>query len=422
MAKTINKLSQAFIAGCKTQGHYADGHDGLYLQVARKQNGKGVTKSWVMRYKIGGKKREMGQGSIRILSLAEAREKVRKLRQLILEGLDPIAERKARLDAIRADGAGRKSFKEAAERLIAAKRAGWRSGKHQEEWPASLERLVYPRLGAVSVAAVSTDLVLAVLEPIWTTTPETASRVRGRIEAVLDYAKARHWRSGENPARWRGHLDHLLVKPAKLKKPKAERHLKALAYAEVPALLGKLGAVEGIAARTLEFVTLTGVRVSEALKATWEEIDFAKKVWSIPGSRTKSGQLHRVPLTRQVIELLKLLPRGGSPFLFPSSRKSSKTLASVTVLAVLHELAGKGEATVHGLRSSFRQWAAERTSYPREICEAALGHMIAGDVEAAYQRGDFLEKRRRLMTAWSDYCTAPAASGKITHLRRGKAA
>lgn len=394
MASVINKLSAAGVAKERAPGLYGDG-GGLYLQVA-----KGGSKSWIFRFMIAGKPRYMGLGSIDTFSLREARERAKEARKLVADGIDPIDARRERVAAARADDAKLVSFSEAAERYIKAHTAGWKNPKHADQWRNTLTTYAYPIIGPISVAKVDTAHIMQIIEPIWTDKTETASRVRGRIESVLDWATARRYRSGENPARWRGHLDKLL--PARSKVAKV-RHHPAMPYTDLPEFMQRLRALDSISAKALEFTILTAVRTSEAVGATEAEIDFRAKVLTIPAERMKANRPHRVPLSDRALEILKTTPReANNPYVFPGAKRG-KPLSNMAMLELLQGMGGTEGLTVHGFRSTFRDWAAERSRCPREIAEAALAHVVKDKTEAAYQRGDLLEKRRRLMAAWGAF-------------------
>lgn len=394
MASVINKLSAAGVAKERAPGLYGDG-GGLYLQVA-----KGGSKSWIFRFMIAGKPRYMGLGSIDTFSLREARERAKEARKLVADGIDPIDARRERVAAARADDAKLVSFSEAAERYIKAHTAGWKNPKHADQWGNTLTTYAYPIIGPISVAKVDTAHIMQIIEPIWTDKTETASRVRGRIESVLDWATARRYRSGENPARWRGHLDKLL--PARSKVAKV-RHHPAMPYTDLPEFMQRLRALDSISAKALEFTILTAVRTSEAVGATEAEIDFRAKVLTIPAERMKANRPHRVPLSDRALEILKTTPReANNPYVFPGAKRG-KPLSNMAMLELLQGMGGTEGLTVHGFRSTFRDWAAERSRCPREIAEAALAHVVKDKTEAAYQRGDLLEKRRRLMAAWGAF-------------------
>lgn len=407
MARTINKLSAVDVAKKSRPGRYGDG-GGLWLQVS-----KWGTKAWLFRFTMKGRAREMGLGDVATFSLKEARERARKARQMVADGIDPIEARKE-ARAATVEDRGRITFAEASARYMKAHASGWRNAKHAEQWQSTLATYAFPVIGELDVAKVTTAHVMQILEPIWTDKTETASRTRGRIERVLDWAKARHFRSGENPARWKGHLNLLLPAPAKVAKVK---HHAALPYADLGAFMDRLRALESVSARALEFTILTAVRTGEAIGIQESEIDYANRVWSIPGERMKSGREHRVPLSDRALEILQETPRqADNPFLFPGTRRG-RPLSNMAMLELLRGMDGTKGLTVHGFRSTFRDWAAECTNFPREIAEAALAHIVRDKTEAAYQRGDLLEKRRRLMTAWEGFCSAPRQSGDVLQLR-----
>jgi integrase len=377
---------------------YADG-GGLYLQVTE----RGA--SWIYRYMLNKRAREMGLGPLALFGLSEARAKALDARRLRHEGIDPIEARKAQRIRARLDAAKAVTFKECSEAYIKTHRAGWRNRKHAKQWEATLATYAEP-LMRLPVQAVDTALVLKVLEPIWTTKPETAVRVRGRMEAILDWAKVRGYRTNENPARWRSHLDKLL--PARGKVRRVEHHA-ALPYAELPGFLVALREREGIAARALEFTVLTAARTGETIGARWNEFDLLDKTWTVPAARIKAGREHRVPLSVRALSILEEMRAHRSAddsFVFPGG-KPGKPLWNATFLMLLRHM-GRSDLTTHGFRSSFRDWAAERTNFPSEVAELALAHAVRNPVEAAYRRGDMFEKRRRLMQQWATFCaTAP---------------
>jgi integrase len=409
MARMIGKLTALAVTQAKRRGYYGDG-GGLYLQVSA--NG---AKSWVFRFKEAGKLREMGLGPTYTIGLAEAREKARDCRKQRLEAVDPIEARKAARVQARFDAAKTLTFKACAERYIASHRAVWRNPKHAAQWPSTLATYVYPICGQVPVQAVDVSLVMKVLEQevrrgpdvelvaLWTAKPETASRVRGRIESILDWATARGYRQGENPARWRGHLENLL--PRKSKVRRVEHHA-ALPYAEIGSFMSELHQQEGTAARALDFAILTGARTGEVIGARWDEIDFGERLWTVPAKRMKSGKEHRVPLSDAVLEILTEMQmvRSGD-FVFPGG-KAGRPISNMAMLMLLRRK-GHVNLTTHGFRSSFRDWAAERTGFPAEVAEMALAHTVSDKVEAAYRRGDLFQKRRQLMDAWARFCSAP---------------
>jgi integrase len=387
---------------------YADG-GGLYLQIT---NGGA---SWIYRYMLAGRAREMGLGPLALFGLSEARAKALDARRLRHEGIDPIEARKAARLRARLDAAKTMTFMECAHGYITAHRAGWRNGKHAAQWEATLATYAGPVIGALPVPVIDTALVLKVLEPIWTAKPETAGRVRGRIEAILDWAKVRGYRTGENPARWRGHLDKLL--PARSKVRKVEHHA-ALPYAEVPGFLVSLREQEGTAARALEFAILVAARTGEVVGARWGEVDLLDKTWTLPAARMKAGREHRVPLSARALAILEEMQRhrhAEEGFVFPGG-KLGRPLSNMAFLMLLRRL-GRGDLTAHGFRSTFRDWAADRTNFPAEVAEMALAHAVSGKVEAAYRRGDLFEKRRRLMDAWAEFVTGGSTSPRVLALR-----
>jgi integrase len=372
---------------------YADG-GGLYLQIT--EGGA----SWVYRYMLNGRAREMGLGPLALFGLQEARAKALDARRLRHEAVDPIEARRAARAQTRLDAAKAITFQQCADRYIKDHRAGWRNGKHVEQWESSVRRFTFPVIGALPVQAIDTALVRKVLDPIWTTKPETASRVRGRIESILDWAKASGYRTGENPARWRGHLDDLLPPRSKLCRVE---HYSAMPYDDLSVFLIELRQKKGIDARALEFTILTAARVSEAVGARWSEI--SGDVWTIPAERMKGGKAHRVPLSRRAMELLEALPRTGD-LIFPGPKLGR----ALNINAPRKLLIGMGyRITVHGFRSSFRDWAAERTNYPDHVVEQALAHTIGSAVVRAYRRTDVFEQRRLLMQQWATFCTTASA-------------
>ena len=408
MSTSVNKLSARAVANAKTPGLYGDG-GGLYLQVSNTG-----TKSWLFRYKIGGRSRYMGLGSLTTISLAKARELAGECRSLRLQHIDPIDHRNGLRAAALLEAAKAISFDECRDAYITAHRAGWRNAKHGAQWTGTLATFVTPVFGKLSVQNVDVALVMKVLEPIWSTKPETASRLRGRIERILDWAKTRGFRTGENPARWRGHLDHLLPPRSKVRKVK---HHAALPFGEIGQFMVELREREGVAARALEFTILTAARTGEVLGATWDEIDLRTHTWTIPSDRMKGSREHRVPLSTDAIRLLEHMRTLKSTELVFPGHRNGKPLSIMALLMMLRRM-GRSDLTTHGFRSSFRTWAAERTHFPREVVEAALAHVIGDKTEAAYQRGDLFEKRRRLMAEWARYCTSPMReAGTVVQLK-----
>lgn len=417
--RTIGRLSALAVSRTKKPGMYADG-GGLWLQVtegAPDEHGRRpINRSWIFRYMLHSRARAMGLGPLHTVSLADARERATHARRQRLDGIDPIEARKAAMTAARLDAAKSITFADCATRYIEAHKAGWRNEKHADQWTSTLDTYAAPIIGKLPVQSVDVGLVLKVLEPIWRTKPETASRVRGRIEAVLDWASARGYRAGENPARWRGHLEQLL--PARAKVRKVQHH-PALPYAELGSFMAALRAEEGVAARALDFTILTAARTSEVLNARWEEFDLDAKVWTVPGERMKAGRSHRVPLSSAAIatlEAMREIRERDHPCVFPGGKRG-KPLSNMAMLKVLERMK-RNDLTAHGFRSTFRDWAAERTNYPREVAEGALAHVVADKVEAAYRRGDLFDKRRRLMDEWAKFCAlVPKAQGEVVTMR-----
>jgi integrase len=396
MAREIGKLAAVQLNRLPA-GMHGDGGN-LWLQVT--ETG---ARTWLFRFRHSGKARAMGLGPLHTVSLAEARVKARECRQLLLSGVDPIETRKAKRVGALLAAAKTLTFRECAEAYIAAHQAGWRNAKHAAQWPATLAAYAYPVIGALPVQAIDVGLVLKVVEPIWNTKPETASRVRGRIESVLDWATARGYRQSENPARWRGHIENLL--PQKLKVRRVE-HLAALPYIEMSAFMVELRTQENIPARALEFAILTATRTGEVTGARWDEIDAEGRLWTIPASRMKAGREHKVPLSEAALSILAGVERKGS------------RIFSILPHSML-DLLGKMRpgATVHGFRSSFSDWAAECTNFPHEVREMALAHAVGSKVEAAYRRGDLFEKRRQLAESWANFCAGSGREGNVIELR-----
>jgi integrase len=407
MGRHVEKLSALTVTRAKTRGYLGDG-GGLYLQVSASGS-----KSWVFRFKDHGRLREMGLGSVHAIGLAEARKRATACRQMRLDGTDPIAVKKAGKLKAKFEAARAMTFRQCAEAYIEAHKAGWQNAKHAAQWSSTLKTYAYPVFGALPVQAVDVGLIAKVLEPIWTTKTETASRLRGRIERVLDWATVRGYRQGDNPARWRGHLDQLL--PARSRVQKVQHHA-ALPYAEVGQFMADLREQDTTSALALEFLILTATRTAEVIGATWSEIDLDAAVWTIPPERMKARKEHRVPLSKPALAILKRLHKHrAGEFVFMGARLG-KPLSNMTLLMLLVRM-GRADLTVHGFRSTFRDWAAERTSFPREVAEHALAHSLPDKVEAAYRRGDLFEKRRRLMAAWALYCGTIEHEGNLLHYR-----
>ena len=399
------------MASLSETGRYADG-GGLYLQISRQGS-----KAWIYRFTLDGRHRHMGLGSTHTISLAEAREEALQCRKMLRDGIDPIEERRAKRAARLKESVSAMTFKSCAEAYIQSHSAAWKNAKHLRQWSSTLETYAYPVFGKLPVDVIDTGLVMKVIDPIWREKTETASRLRGRIESILDWATVRNYRKGENPARWKGHLDNLL--PAKAKIAKVEHHA-ALPFDEIGDFMAELREREGMGALGLEFLILTATRTSETMGARWEEFDIGKKVWTIPAGRMKAQNEHRIPLSTAAIDVLeKLRALQQSEFILPG-QGGKRPLSNMAFLQTLKRM-GRGDLTGHGFRSTFRDWAAEQTSYPREVAEMALAHTISSKVEAAYRRGDLFEKRLHLMDDWASYCAMPQShleNDKVVLLKR----
>lgn len=396
MPKVIAKLNDRQVKAIKADGLHACG-EGLYLQI------KGVARAWIFRYQVAGKRRDMGLGSAAEVSLRNARDAVDAAKRLLRDGIDPVDARKAERPTIPTFGAF-------ADELVDTLKAGFSNAKHVYQWEQTLGDAYCRPLRSKLVSEIETADVLAVLNPVWQVKQETASRLRGRIEKVLDAAKAKGLRSGENPARWRGHLANLLPRRQKLL---ARGHMPALPFDDVPALVGRLREREAVTARALEFLILTAARAGEVFGATWSEIDTTAKLWTIPAERMKARKPHRVPLTARALAILddaaKLRTTADpAAFVFPGGLPGRPL--SNTAFKQLLERMGETGFVPHGFRSSFRDWCGECTSFPREVAEAALAHIVGNAVEQAYRRGDALEKRRKLMEAWECFIELKAAN------------
>ena len=392
MSRMRDRLSYKRVQNEKRPGYHPDG-GGLYLQVSPTH-----TKSWIFRYTLHGRPREMGLGPYRDINLAEARRRAGEYRTFLHDKVDPIEARDAHRAQERLAKANTISFRECAENYVAAHRSGWKSAKHADQWTSTLETYCGKAIGNLPVSAIDTGLVVKVLEPIWTKKPETATRLRSRIEHVLDWSTVRGYRVGDNPARWRGHLQKLLPT---LKKSARVKHHPALPYQEVGKFVAKLRGLNSTAARALEFTILTATRTAEVIGARSEEFDLKKAVWTIPARRMKAGRVHRVPLSPRAVAIVRAQPKGNFVF---QGLKNGKPLSNMAMLALLARLQ-RDDITVHGFRSTFRDWASEQTNFPNTVCEAALAHAISDKTEAAYNRTDLFDKRRELMTKWSRYCT-----------------
>ncbi len=401
MAKTTNRLTAVGIKNLKEKGLYADG-GGLYLRIT-----DSGTKGWIFRFARDGRTRDMGLGAYADISLAAAREIAEQCRKLLKQGADPIETRKKTSIALNGS-ANSVVFRDAVERYISAHESSWKNAKHRQQWRNTLATYAIPIIGDTDVAEIATEDVLRVLEPIWRTKPETAVRVRGRIENVLDWCRARKLRDGANPALWRGHLKHLL--PARKKKGTV-RHHPAMPWQELPAFMAALRMNSAMSARALEFTILTAARTSEAILATPSEFNLTEGVWHVPATRMKASLDHRVPLSERARTVIAGLPQiEGTAYVFPSARRG-RPLSNMAMLELLRGL--RPGLTVHGFRSTFRDWAAEETEFPSEVVEMALAHTIENDVESAYRRGDLLPKRRALMEAWAAYCGSGAEARLI---------
>ncbi len=409
------KMTALFVKHQKRPGKYGDGGN-LYLQV-RKAIGKNpqsaVTKSWLFRYYRFGKQTWMGLGPYPDVSLAEARNLATRERRKLRQEIDPLMDKRARHLAARAAYDNVLTFADCAERYVDSQAPGWSNPKHIDQWRNTLKNLAGPTLGHLPVNQIDTALVMRCLEPIWATKTETASRLRGRIEAVLDWATVRGYRQGDNPARWRGHLDKVLPRPSQVAKVK---HHPALPYTDIGALMQKFRSENGVSLRALEFTILTAARTNEVIGARWPEIDLDLKVWVVPAKRMKSKREHRVPLSEAAINALVGADGCRSGYAFPGLKAGSH-LSNMAMIQALRRLGHTG-ITVHGFRSTFRDWCAEMTNYPAEVAEMALAHTLKDKTEAAYRRGDLFEKRARLMADWARYCSKPAEPAAIVPFQR----
>lgn len=399
----LNRLSARGVESVTKRGRYSDG-GGLVLQVSR-----WGTKSWIFRYERGGRDRHMGLGPLADVSLAVARQKASACRKLLLEGIDPMEARTDERRRRAEETAKTVSFEECAKQFLSAYEPTWRNPKHRAQWRSTLDHYVHPVIGHLPASAIDTGLVLKILEPIWHKKPETAGRVRGRIESILDWAKVGGFRTGENPALWKGHLEHQLPRRSRVRRV---RHHPALPYSELPAFMGELRERPGRSARALEFSILTAARTGAVIGARWDEVDIREKVWTVPPERAgtkivgQGARPRRVPLSDRVVGILELLPRqDGNPHLFVGA-EPGEALSNMAMLELMREM--RPGYVPHGFRSTFKDWSSETTNYPREVSEAALWHVVADKVEAAYRRGELFNKRRRLMDEWARYCASPA--------------
>lgn len=386
-----NKLDALEVKRKKKPGRYCDGH-GLWLQVS--DTG---AKAWLFRYMRNGRARQMGLGALHTVSLAEARVRARQARQLLLDNQDPIEVKRKARDQARAATGDQMLFKDAVSRFLELHEPTWKNDKHRWQWGQTLESHAFPTLGSRPIAAIDGALITEALRPIWQRMPETARRTKQRIERVVQWVK-----------------DGMPLPAHGASKPPV-RHHPALPFVELPAFMVELRGRDSISARALRFTILTASRTSEAIGATWDEIDLEEAVWTIPAERMKSPRPHRVPLSGEAVALLRDLPRvKGSKHVFPGARAS---LSNMAMLELLRGMRGNG-LTVHGFRSTFSDWARERTNYPRDVVEMSLAHAIKDKSEAAYRRGDALPKRRRLMQEWSRYCASRPMTATVTPIRR----
>lgn len=395
------KLSAALVSNIKKPGTYFDG-SGLRLQVT-----KAGGKTWLFRFQLNNKTREMGLGSFKTVSLKDARDKAAQAKALLDQGVDPIAHRKAAKH--KTADANTWTFDKCANAYIDSQSPAWTNPKHTSQWRNTMKQYASPVFGNMPVASIDTGLVMQVIEPLWQTRTETANRVRGRIENILSWAIVRGYREGPNPALWRGHLSMLLPQRNKIQKP---RHHPAMPYQDVAGLMAQLKPKVGISAKALQLTILTAVRTGEVVGANRDEFDMDNRIWTIPDIRMKAKREHRIPLSEQAITLLDSLPTKDG-WLFPSTHYG-KHISNMAMLKLLKRDMGYPSLTVHGFRSSFRDWVAEQTVYPRELAEAALAHVLADRTESAYQRGDYLEERRALMQSWADYLDRIQASNVVS--------
>lgn len=403
MPKRAKELSALAVKHLNAPGlHFVGGVPGLALQVLPTGG-----RSWVLRAMVGGKRRDMGLGGFPEVKLGEAREAADTARRQIRGNVDPIKARAEGKAALRVDAGKSMNFQAAALAFIAANEGSWRNAKHCQQWRNSLETYANPVIGKLNLRDIELPHILKILEPIWQEKTETATRLRGRIEQVLDWGTVRGFREGLNPARWRGHLDKILPKPKKLAKVK---HHASLPWAEIGSFMAELRKAEGMGARALEFAILTACRSGEVRGATWEEIDLEAAEWNIPDGRMKAAKAHRVPLSDAAVAMLKALPRmAGNNLVFPAPRGGQ--LSDMTLTAVLRRM--KIDVVPHGFRSTFREWAGESTGYPREVIEHALAHQLADKAEAAYQRGSLFPKRVNLMQDWANFCAKPLVGNVV---------
>lgn len=412
MGRQQQRLSALQVSKLTKPGLYGDG-GGLTLQIT-----PGGVKSWLFRYMMSGKAYGMGLGPTHTVSLAEARQKALAARKLVIDGINPLAAKKQDQIAVALAKAKMMTFDQCAEAYVSAHKAGWKNAKHADQWINTLSTYASPIFGKLPVAEIDTGLVVKCLTPIWETKTETASRLRGRIESILGWATTSGYRTGENPARWKGHLDNLL---ATISKTSRTKHHPSLPWQRMNEFVSALRIRDGLSARAVEFAILTACRSGEVRGAKWSEFDINKKIWTIPADRMKAGRVHEVPLSDAALALLKSIPESGD-IVFAGTK--GQPLSDMSLTAVIRRMNGDDHptwvdsngdgVTVHGFRSSFRMWAAETTSYPREVAEHALAHQLPDAVERAYQRGSQFAKRAALMTEWANYCNKVQSSAVVT--------
>lgn len=417
MTRSIQRLNSLALSRATAPGYLPDG-GGLYLQVT-----PSGSKSWIYRFALFGRRREMGLGKFPDVSLAAARVAASDARSLAKSGKDPIAARKAARESLNLEASRGITFDEAAKQFIEDHESTWKNGKHRQQWRNTLDTYVSPKIGHLAVGSIGTPEVTRILDPIWKRKPETASRVRGRIERILDWAKVRGYRTGENPARWRGHLDSVFPAPSKVRRV---THHAAIEIDDMPAVYAGLTKTDGMSYRAVRFTLLTAVRAGETTGAQWSEFDLEAGVWTIPAARMKMARDHRVPLSREAASIIRELTESRTgKSVFPGQRKG-RPLSIASLSKALKTVATKvvpGKAvTTHGCRSTFKDWAAERTSFPAEVSEMALAHAIGDKTEAAYRRGELMKKRTAMMQAWAGFVTTPRKAGNVVSLNRAVAA
>lgn len=401
-ALEVNRLTEPGL-------HFVGGVAGLALQVFEPPS---KARTWILRVMVAGKRRDMGLGGFPDVTLAGAREAARTARQKIKDGIDPVEDAKAKRSALYASRAASLTFTDAASAYIKVMEAEWSNPKHAQQWRNTIKTYAEPVIGKVFVRDVEQAHILRVLEPIWLTKNETASRLRGRIESILDWSRVRGYRTGENPARWKGHLAMVLAMPSKVQ---PVEHHPALPFDDLAAFMELLRAQDGVGARALQFAILTAARSGEVRGATWEEINIDEATWTVPASRMKAKREHRAALNEQALALLKATPGDKRTGLIFPNTKGAK-LSDMTLTAVLRRM-GRSDITAHGFRSTFRDWCSEKTNYPRDVAEMALAHTIGDKVEAAYRRGDLFEKRRRMMKEWGKFATTIQTTAKVTPIK-----